>query len=477
MRNWLFLVSIWTVLHTGCDGESGEKPLAAENDPPVATADTLTFADAGLEEAVRAALGQPEGPLTREDGLSLTQLDASQRGIIDLTGIDQLGNLTSLVLMDNQVQELTSLAELTRLQFLNLAGNQVEDISLLANLTQLKYLILENNQVEDISPLLGLEQLESVELSGNSLDQKSSAHIEDLRAKGISVTIRQPLEGPAANEENPAPSGPQILFSSNRSGNYDIFTMGADGSDVEQLTSDPADDRQPAWAPDRSQIAFVRGHSGSGDIIILDLLNLTERSLTSGIGDNRDPAWAPDGTRIVFCRSTRDRPVKDLHIAAVDGSSVERLTEFPNSVQQPTWAPDGKKIACVSRKKGVSYETLFIYHLESGEVSELTDAGNPERAPDWSPDGQFLLFTADTMPGSRYSFQVFLRTLDGSTRNQLTDEYDTHPTWSPDGERFAFVRFVFSDSGPNSDIFSTAINDFSPINLTHHPAHDADPDW
>src|SRR6266508_4937141 len=48
----------------------------------------------------------------------------------------------------------------------------------------------------------------------------------------------------------------KIAFSSYRDGNSDIYTMEADGSDVQRLTASAG---SPRWSPDGKKIAFVRG--------------------------------------------------------------------------------------------------------------------------------------------------------------------------------------------------------------------------
>ena len=45
-----------------------------------AVAQEVSIPDAGLNAAIREALQKPNGPLTEEDLLSLTDLDASRRG-------------------------------------------------------------------------------------------------------------------------------------------------------------------------------------------------------------------------------------------------------------------------------------------------------------------------------------------------------------------------------------------------------------
>jgi Tol biopolymer transport system component len=50
---------------------------------------------------------------------------------------------------------------------------------------------------------------------------------------------------------------PEIAFVSNRGGNFDLYTMRADGSGVRRLTDDPSADVAPAWSPNGKQIAFL----------------------------------------------------------------------------------------------------------------------------------------------------------------------------------------------------------------------------
>ena len=46
-----------------------------------------------------------------------------------------------------------------------------------------------------------------------------------------------------------SPDGSRIAFSSNRDGNFDIYTMSADGSGLTRLTNHPASDKDPVWSP------------------------------------------------------------------------------------------------------------------------------------------------------------------------------------------------------------------------------------
>ena len=59
----------------------------------------------------------------------------------------------------------------------------------------------------------------------------------------------------------------RIAFSSLRSDpqakEFDIFSMSSDGTDVTQLTTNPAGDRQPDWSPGATAIAYTIDKPGS----------------------------------------------------------------------------------------------------------------------------------------------------------------------------------------------------------------------
>jgi Tol biopolymer transport system component len=64
-------------------------------------------------------------------------------------------------------------------------------------------------------------------------------------------TEQKQLTTNEANDDEPAftPGGGKIVFSSNRDGDYDLYIMDADGTDVRRLTNQPGDDRAPDWQP------------------------------------------------------------------------------------------------------------------------------------------------------------------------------------------------------------------------------------
>jgi hypothetical protein len=134
-------------------------PAARAGNPP----------DKNLEATLREVLHEPKKEFNDELYSRVYVLDAVNKGIKDLTGLEKCKNLRSLRLTKNQVTDGKPLAGLVELQSLDLADNQIADITPLAGLANLQYLELSNNKVTKIEPLKGLTRLNSLYLTGNQI--------------------------------------------------------------------------------------------------------------------------------------------------------------------------------------------------------------------------------------------------------------------------------------------------------------------
>jgi Tol biopolymer transport system component len=84
-----------------------------------------------------------------------------------------------------------------------------------------------------------------------------------------------------------SPDGKRVAFTSDRGGNYDIYSIGVGGSDLRRVTRSPDDDFDPSWSPSGKAIAFAR----DGSIFTTDLQG-HEQQLTGNDNDS-NPAWSP----------------------------------------------------------------------------------------------------------------------------------------------------------------------------------------
>src|SRR6185369_13367355 len=94
--------------------------LFLANFAPSARAQEVPIPDPGLNAAIREALQKPNGPLSAQDLLSLTNLAAQARNISNLQGLEAAHNLTELNLRSNQLTSVVFPSGLTNLTFLRL---------------------------------------------------------------------------------------------------------------------------------------------------------------------------------------------------------------------------------------------------------------------------------------------------------------------------------------------------------------------
>lgn len=131
--------------------------------------DIVIIPDPVLKKAIQEALDIGEQQVTREEALSLTELNDNGLNdrIKDITGLSTFENLTTLELDNSQVSNIKELSGLKNLTHLDLEGNQVSDISALSGLTNLTHLDLKGNYVSDISALSRLTNMTYLDLGWN----------------------------------------------------------------------------------------------------------------------------------------------------------------------------------------------------------------------------------------------------------------------------------------------------------------------
>ena len=142
--------------------------------PLTAPAQNVTIPDANLRTAIAETLGKaPQAPITRADMAKLTHLEAHNRDIRDLTGLEFATNLDVIRANNNLIADLLPLAELTRLNVIVFRHNVISDLSPLAGLINLESLIVPDNLISDLSPIAELSTLRTTDISRNAISDFS----------------------------------------------------------------------------------------------------------------------------------------------------------------------------------------------------------------------------------------------------------------------------------------------------------------
>lgn len=256
---------------------------------------------------------------------------------------------------------------------------------------------------------------------------------QTLGYQGPSDALQSDLV-PATNSRLNWSSNGDLLFTSERDGNRELYLLNAGDSQPRNLSQHPADDQQPAWSPDGRELLFSSGRDGSFNIYRLALDSGQVTRLTNSRGFDEWPAWSPDGQYIAFV-STRDGGNQEIYVMDRDGGNLRRLTNDPAADTTPIWSPDGRNLLFVSERQGSA--DLYLVAVSGGEVIQLTADPANELAPAWSPDGRTIAFVVETienadifsLPAPSPPFTVVPR----SAWHQVTDtpRRESYPTWAP----------------------------------------------
>ncbi|MCB0156420.1 MAG: PD40 domain-containing protein [Anaerolineae bacterium] len=254
-----------------------------------------------------------------------------------------------------------------------------------------------------------------------------------LSQQGLSAGVPSDLET-VTNSRLSWSSNGDLLFTSERDGNRELYLLNAGDSQPRNLSQHPADDQQPAWSPDGRELLFSSGRDGSFNIYRLALDSGQVTRLTNSRGFDEWPAWSPDGQYIAFV-STRDGGNQEIYVMDRDGGNLRRLTNDPAADTTPIWSPDGRNLLFVSERQGSA--DLYLVATSGGEVIQLTADSANELAPIWSPDGRTIAFVVETvenadiftLPAPTPPFTVVPR----SAWRQITDTpaRESYPTWGP----------------------------------------------
>ena len=159
-----------------------------------------------LRAAIAEALGKsPNAPITTEELERLKELDAPDRGIHDLTGLQLATNLEWLHLGENQISNLSPIAGLINLKVLRFSRNNVSDLSPIAGLINLRYLAFHTNNVSDLSPIARLINVEVLRFSVNNVSDLAPLvgliNLKHIFSWGNPVSDLSPLTGLTKMEE------------------------------------------------------------------------------------------------------------------------------------------------------------------------------------------------------------------------------------------------------------------------------------
>ena len=285
-----------------------------------------------------------------------------------------------------------------------------------------------------------------------------------------------------------------VVWSSNRSGNHELYLLDLRARAVRRLTNHPNVDFFSRFSPDGRRIVFLRSQPEwvtfrdftAWDVYLIGVDGTGERRIARG---GYHPTWTADGKAVVFERQAEKQVVRYELATGQETILLDGPREFPgvHELGDVELAPDGRRLAFILR--GTFSGAFGLQGAFSGAV--VLDLASRALVPltreqacqvTWAPDGQSLLWMGT---GGHGGTRVMTARADGSGRRVFMDlpgpySHEYFPKLSGDGrwllwgaaaeghehDRADYELFVWEVGTPTAQV----------VRLTHHPGNDQWPD-
>jgi len=246
----------------------------------------------------------------------------------------------------------------------------------------------------------------------------------------------------------------KILFSSRRSGKFQLYMMNPDGTDIEQITSGEYWHNFGKWSPNAQKIVCNTEEETTTAGMEMVVMN-TDGSERKLLGMGNQMSWYPDGSKIIFSYwPGAEVAIFDIKLYSVGSNGKNMKVLSDKYVGNHTISPDGQHIA------------FPMDHDSSTGITILDFPGfdNPKYIgpfgladAEYSRKGDEIAFSRHI--GKELITDIYIINSDGSNLRKITNSTSEkiyiEPCWSPDGDRIIFIENV---SGINEEWFLYMIN-------------------
>ena len=201
----------------------------------------------------------------------------------------------------------------------------------------------------------------------------------------------------------------RLVYSSDASGNWDIWTRGTSADDERQLTSNQNSNVLPSVSPDGKYVLFTSNRSGQINIWRMNIDGANPKQLTGGNYDFT-PSISPDGRWVAYVNQAEGQ--QSIWKMSIDGGQPVQLTNRESDI--PVFSQDGKMIACSYGNNKVA-----IIPADGGPPIKIFDIPTPfiiGPGVQWSLDGRALIYV-ETREGVS---NIWSQPIDGGPPKQLT---------------------------------------------------------
>jgi len=209
---------------------------------------------------------------------------------------------------------------------------------------------------------------------------------------------------------------------------FDIFIADESGKLLRQLTNAPGYDAEATVSPLGDKIVFTSDRNGDLELWTMDIDGKNQKQITSGLGYDGGAFFSPDGKKLVFRASRPETPTEvqeykdllkqglvaptnmEIYTCNVDGSDLKQITKLGKANWAPFFHPGGKKIIFSSNhhsQRGYDFQ-LYMIGVDGQGLERITEQSLFNAFPMFSPDGKRLVFSSNRNNGGGRDTNLFI---------------------------------------------------------------------
>lgn len=209
---------------------------------------------------------------------------------------------------------------------------------------------------------------------------------------------------------------------------FDIYVADLKGNITATLTTTDGYDAEATVSPKGDKIVFTSDRSGDLELWTMDIDGKNQKQITFGLGYDGGAFFSPDGKKLVFraSRPGTDEEVTEyksllsqglvaptnmeIYTCNVDGSDLKQITHLGKANWAPFFHPGGKKIIFSSNhhsKKGYDFQ-LFMINEDGTGLEQITNQSMFNAFPMFSPNGKKLIFSSNRNNGGTRDTNLFI---------------------------------------------------------------------
>ena len=177
-----------------------------------------------------------------------------------------------------------------------------------------------------------------------------------------------------------SPPNYDIAFATDRDGNFEIYLMADDGSNVRRLTNNTFGDMSAAWFPNGQDLVFASNRDGAWRLYLMRADGTQQRPLPGSRPTDFDPAVSPKGDLIAF--ETQRAGQEDIYVIPARGGTARRLAATHADESNVAWSPTGDRLAFQRQDRDGLH--IYVVNAAGGRPRRATAGRVADAYPVWT---------------------------------------------------------------------------------------------